>query len=260
MGHSATRQRVVLIGASNLTRGISTVVATTQRIFPGPLEIFSALGHGRCLTISGSVLGRRLPGILDCGLWAALDREEAREPVALVTDIGNDLLFGVSVERVVAGVVECLDRLLARRCRVTITALPLGQLERLSPRRFRFFKRLFFPNSRLTWEHAQASSRELDAQIAELAKQRQITHILPENAWYGFDPIHVRRRHWRAAWQSYTGPWRAVDRAPELVRGSLARWLYLRSLAPEVRWLCGIEQRRAQPAGRLADGTTIALY
>ena len=70
-------RRVVLLGASNLTRGISTVVATAQRVWGQPLEVLAALGHGRSYGIESRVLGRRLPGILNSGLWEALDRSPA---------------------------------------------------------------------------------------------------------------------------------------------------------------------------------------
>jgi len=46
----------------------------------------------------------------------------------------------------------------------------------------------------------------------------------------------------------------------ELPRGSLARWMYLRTRCPHQRSLFGIDQHRAQPSARLRDGTTVAFY
>ena len=40
-------RRVILLGASNLTRGISTVVEIAKTKWGSPLDIMSALGHGR---------------------------------------------------------------------------------------------------------------------------------------------------------------------------------------------------------------------
>ena len=63
--------RVVLLGASNLTRGISTVVGTARRLL-GPMpHVFVAYGHGRSYGVRSRVLIRGLPGILNCGLWPA---------------------------------------------------------------------------------------------------------------------------------------------------------------------------------------------
>src|SRR5262245_2033911 len=84
-----TGHRIVLLGASNLTRGISTVIETAGSILGRPLEVLAAFGHGRSYGMSSSVLGRSLPGIVDCGIWQSL---AARPPVstsALITDIGN---------------------------------------------------------------------------------------------------------------------------------------------------------------------------
>ncbi len=50
MGHepaTTSRPRVVLLGASNLTRGISTAVGTARMILGEPGEYLIAMGHGR---------------------------------------------------------------------------------------------------------------------------------------------------------------------------------------------------------------------
>ncbi len=94
-----TRPCVVLLGASNLTRGISTVVGMARGIVGEPSEFLIAMGHGRSYGQRSSVLGRSLPGITQCGLWEAL--RHARGPTsALITDIGNDVIYGVPVETI----------------------------------------------------------------------------------------------------------------------------------------------------------------
>ena len=40
-------RRVVLVGASNLTKGIGTVLPLAEQIWGSPLEVYAALGHGR---------------------------------------------------------------------------------------------------------------------------------------------------------------------------------------------------------------------
>src|SRR5438105_2980806 len=90
---TAVRQRVVLLGASNLTQGLATILKIAQRQFAAPLEVYAALGHGRSLGQPTRVLGRELPGMLDCRLWSALERASPLPTAVLLTDIGNDLLY-----------------------------------------------------------------------------------------------------------------------------------------------------------------------
>jgi hypothetical protein len=78
--------------------------------------------------------------------------------------------------------------------------------------------------------------------------------------WYGFDPIHIRMRHWQQAWTEILSTWRSDGRALSIGGGSLSRWAYLRSLAPQERTIFGVSKRATQPVGRLADGSLISFY
>jgi hypothetical protein len=60
--------RWVLLGASNLTLGLGTVLSTIRNPSPAPLDILAAPGHGRSYGATSRVLCRELPGILQCGL------------------------------------------------------------------------------------------------------------------------------------------------------------------------------------------------
>jgi hypothetical protein len=253
-------RRVVLLGASNLTRGISTVVETAQAIWGSPLEVLAALGHGRSYGLRSRVLGRELPGITACGLWDDLAGRPPAATAALVTDIGNDLLYGASVSMILGWLTESLDRLTATGARTVMTCLPLASVESLSEWRFTLARTCAFPKSRAQLADILAQARELNAGLAELAATRNVRLVEQRGGWYGFDAIHIRLRRWREAWSEILAPWSdAPIRAP-YARGSLTRWFYLRSLPPLERKLFGRERRAAQPSGRLRDGTTIALY
>ncbi len=257
---SAPTKRVVLLGASNLARSMSTVVETARQLFDEPIEIFSALGHGRSYGMTSSFLGRRLPGIVQCGLWRALDEAPPAETFALVTDVGNDLVYGASVDTIVAWVTTCLDRLAKHNSRITMTALPLESLRALPPWRFAVMRAILFPGRALELHEILARAETLNERLVSLAAERPFSLVFPQKSWFRFDPIHLHIRQWRTAWEAMLGSWRAPDCAPRKVRASLLRYLYLRSRAPQARTLLGIEQQRAQPSGRLADGTTIWLY
>ncbi len=65
--------RVVALGASNLTRGLQTVVATATATWGPDVEVLAALGHGRSYGAPSRLLIRTLPGILESGLWKDLE-------------------------------------------------------------------------------------------------------------------------------------------------------------------------------------------
>lgn len=257
----APRQRVVLLGASNLTRGISTVVETAQGILGQPLEVLTALGHGRSYGMESRMLGRRLPGIIDCALWDQLAVRPGAPTTALLTDIGNDILFDVEVPQIVAWIAEAIARLETADARVCMTRLPVTSIERLGTARFLLFRQLLFPRCRLSLSELCRRAVHLHNELLRLGQSRGVSLVEHDAHWYGFDPIHIRQRHWRRAWPRILSAWddgTKTERA--LPRGSLARWLYLRTRRPHERSLLGIDQRRAQPSARLRDGTTVAFY
>lgn len=253
-------RRLVLLGASNLTRGISTVLASAGELWNEPLDCLVALGHGRSYGMQSRVLGRALPGIVPCGLWSALASRSPLPTAALLTDVGNDLMYEVEVPRIVGWLEACLDRLAAVQARVVITRLPIGNLERLGATRFRLLRSIIFPRCRLSLADVSERARALDEEVRRLSRERDCWLAEQRSEWYGFDPIHIRRRQWRDAWCEILGTWRDDRAWRARSAGSLARWLYLRSRAPEIRWWYGIAQRRAQPAGRLANGCVVSLY
>ncbi len=254
------QRRAILLGASNLTRGISTVVETSRRVWGWPLEILAAMGHGRSYGATSRFLWRELPGIRDCGLWDSLARGPRLPTAALVTDIGNDLLYGSSVDAIAGWVGECFERLAAAEARTVVTLLPLANLPTLSERRFRFFRALFVPGCDLNLETLIERAGDLNERVREMAAAKKIFFVEQPSAWYGFDPIHHKPSCWPRIWREILAAWSPARELPESARPSILRSLYLRTLKPhERRWL-GRQQRRAQPAGRLRDGTTVSLF
>ena len=155
-----TRPRIVLLGASNLTRGISTVVGMAGGVVETPCEFLIAMGLGRSYGQDSTVLGRRLPGITECGLWSAL-RQASGPTFALITDIGNDVIYGVPVETIVRWVTECVDRLRETSTAIVVTLPPMQSLETLTPWRFGVARSLLFPGRRMSLADALSLSRAL---------------------------------------------------------------------------------------------------
>ena len=253
-------RRVVLLGASNVTGAIATILETALRFWEGPLDVLAALGNGRSYGLRKAWLGRELPGITSCGLWETWERRLPAPTAALVTDIGNDLLYEVPVPEILGWVEACVDRLQRADARVVLTALPLCNVAHVSPRTFTLIRSACFPRCRLGFAALVDRAQELDRQLRQLARARGLLLAEHRPEWYGLDPFHIRARHWPAAWREILSPWSRQTPVPAVPPASFRNRLYLRLLAPERRWLFGWEQRRPQPAGRLPDGTTVALY
>lgn len=252
-------RRAVLLGASNIARGISLVVDTARNAWGSPLDLLLATGHGRSYGMSSNVLGRKLPGILQCGLWDALQQRPPAPTAGLVTDIGNDILYGVSAEKISQWVEQCLEQMRPRCDRIVMTRLPIESVGKLGPARFLLIRTILFPKSRLTLEAVIDTAQRVNERVAELARQYDASLFEPAPEWYGFDPIHVKRRFKQVAWQQLFAAW-CENELPAPARHSLAHSWRLRRLRPQQRHLFGIEQRQAQPASRLDDGSLVSIF
>lgn len=195
---------IVIIGASNVTLSLPVIWSTLTRSVREPFRLIVTAGHGRSFGMPNTVLGRTLPSILECGLWETLDAlKPATVTQAIVTDVGNDLLYGADAKQTMDWVNETIDRLLACDARVLVTGLPMDALRGLSSRRFEFFRRLMFPNSTLTLDTALVEGESLNNQLLNSNSKQNTTCTTPVDDWYGFDPIHIRRRCRRKAWSRY---------------------------------------------------------
>ena len=252
-------RRAVLIGASNLTRGMATSLKTVQTIWPQPMQMLVAAGLGRSYGLTSRILGRSLPSILTCGLWEKLERGPSLPTTAFLTDVGNDLLYGASVKQLVSWVETCLERLQPFCETVVLARLPLASLDRLGNFKYAMMRRLLFPGSQLTREETVARAVEVDLQLVDLAEKHGILTAQPCLEWYGFDPIHIRRSYYQTAWSCLLQGWQPKK---ELL-GAKTSWLqrcYFRWQRPCQRHLFGKLQIRSQPSVSFANGSTVSFY
>lgn len=238
------RMRVVALGASNLTRGLHALVELSRAAWGPGTRVLAALGHGRSYGDRSRFLFRSLPGILDCGLWPALAAAGPGETRALVTDVGNDILYGRTPEQVLAWVGACVDRLQQVTTDIALTDLPLAGIRRLTPLRYLFFRTLFVPSCRLSLEEAQQRSEQLARGLAEVAERRALRLVRLRPEWYGLDPIHIRPALWSSAWSEIAG----CPAAPAGRHGSRRQALRVYCAQPERMTLLGVERRHRQPA------------
>ncbi len=253
-------RRVVLLGASNLTRGIATIVDAAERQWGQPLDCLAALGHGRSYGTRSTVLGRTLPSILRSQLWTELAKRPAAPLAALVTDIGNDLLYEAPVEKIAGWVAECLDRLQRFQARTVMTRLPLENIAHVPEWKFRLLRRLMFPGGRLPFSTIATRAQELDARLIEIAQSRRVSLVEQSRAWYGWDPIHLHSRHWPRVWHHILTGWNDDPTDAAATNAPLSERIYLRTRTPHERWILGIRQSAPQPSAVLRSGTRVSFY
>jgi len=249
--------RVVALGASNLTRGLHTVVSAARDAWGPGVEVVAALGHGRSYGATSRVAVRTLPGILECGLWRALESRPEAPTRALVTDVGNDILYGYSVEQTLGWVEEAVRRLRAHTNDIVLTDLPLTSIRRLPPWKYALLRTILFPSSRLPLADVRGRAERVQAGLLELGTEHglRVRPLRPE--WYGFDPIHIRPPLWRAAWAQILGLPPAGDGSAR--RGTL-EGLRLYAMPPERQWLFGRLRETPQAGRRLPAGGRVWLF
>jgi hypothetical protein len=247
----AQRSEVVLLGASNLARGLASVVGLVRARTDVAPRMLAALGRGRSLGLESSFCGRRLPSVLECGLWRELDRPTH----ALVCDVGNDLAYGVEPERVVEWLRETLRRL--QGARIVLASLPIAKLRSIPRWQVRIWSKLIFPSHAIDPSSVVARAEELDRSIAQVARESGATLVALDPRWYFLDPIHFAPWRRREVWRAIVAP---LGPASSTARSDWSFGVRAPLLVPERRRLWGVEQRGRQPCYRWPDGAQLNLF
>lgn len=251
--------RVVILGASNAAIGLYDVISTAHAAWKTPLEIMIAAGVGRAYSVRSRAGFRSLSSIEQSTLWRALADCDSAPTFALLTDIGNDLVYGVAVDQVVDSLDKCLSRLVPCCQHIAISALPVSSLQNI--RRWQFFalKTFLFPLCRLDLRTLLGRAMLLNQQVARLAA-RYSAHIeKPCSTWYGWDPIHYKKTNRPTAWKKFFSP--LVNQTLESTDNeSLKTQLRRHRFRIEQKKMFAFPVHHRQPTAQLDDGTTISLF
>ncbi|MEZ6044854.1 MAG: hypothetical protein R3C11_04600 [Planctomycetaceae bacterium] len=261
-------ERVVVLGASNVAMSLSRLIYSIRDVVPHDtyLKMLFACGHGRSYGQYSNVLVRKLPGILNCGLWSVLEQIQRMEPTdspyrlkAILTDVGNDLVYGVPVPRILDWVERCLIRLKKHDADLVMTGLPVHSLSRLSPLRYTLTQKLFFPKNSSTHKMMVGWAMELNEQLERLSEKYEADFIEEPRDWFGFDPIHFKHHQRARIWKKFCSHWDDFDVNRSSWRGHWLDMLAVWNWKPAQRWWCGKSQSASQPCFD-ADRTKVYLF
>jgi hypothetical protein len=174
----------------------------------------------------------------------------------LVTDVGNDILYGFSAEQTLEWVEEAVRRLSRVTRDVVVTDLPLDCIRRLSNAKFLVFRSVLVPSCRLSLTQVLDRAERVSEGLAALAAAAGSRLVRPDPGWYGFDPVHFRRSSLRAAWREILG----IPAAAPANGASRIERIRLFLLPPERRWLFGVEQFTPQEGVSLRSGGRVWIY
>ncbi len=265
--------RLVLLGASNLTLSLRLIIQLMQQYYGGPSEVLVAAGHGRSYGLSSQVLIRQLPGIVQSGLWRQLHSAEPGViPVtyAFLTDVGNDIPYGAAPEEILSWVSWCVAQLQRRRAHIVMTNLPIASIESLSEGRFNLLRNILFPSCRLSRTEVIARARVVHQGLIHLAERRQLTVCEVEPDWAGFDGIHIA--YWKrcAFYRQILKLFEQTGQGDGQSEGRVHRDTVTEHTGSFLPWqrrprfavcrMLGTVKRVPQPSGFFKDQTAVSLY
>lgn len=255
----SNRSSLIVLGASNVVNCTPEIAAVGQSVF-GPFDLFLAAGHGRSYLKKSTVLWRTLPGISDSRIWSFIKRNPEKEAMGVITDIGNDILYEVPIKTIGSAVKRCTAQLLEANCQVSITGLPVESVSKLGKKRYLLMRSILFPGNKTSLPETMDRVHQLEQQIDDLSREFGIKKVKPKSEWFGFDPIHIRRRHRVAAWSFYLQKYGASHGSKTQSGISRVRRWNLRFLRHETKWLFGMKRKSEQPTRELTDGSRVFLF
>ncbi|PIP73523.1 MAG: hypothetical protein COW89_02435 [Nitrospinae bacterium CG22_combo_CG10-13_8_21_14_all_47_10] len=192
----------ILLGASNLARAYS---AFTRHLAQNTLqcEFVNALGPGRAYCARGGLLNLTYPPIGECRVLESAKSyaKQGRRLAVLLTDIGNDIMYGVPDH----SLIECLDTLidksLALNAEVFVTSIHVDISRDMGKMSFKLLKAIFYFKSPMTFEQASAAVKKVNQYLEEKSVQNERVHLVSGlGAFCGMDKIHYSLLKSHLAW------------------------------------------------------------
>jgi len=193
----------LLMGASNLARGYSILTRHILNCFgQNKTEFLNALGPGRGFCSRGGMFNFTYPPIQDCRILEVAEKKSCDTRVVLITDIGNDLMYGVSADTLIESLDRLIDRTLQWDAEIFLTSIHVNLKKDVSQTTFFILKSFFYPGSSITYEETDLFIIKVNGYLEEKARQNERVHLISGmESFAGADKIHYSLLQTHSAWE-----------------------------------------------------------
>ena len=206
----------LLMGASNLARGYSMLTRHISSCFgKNNTEFLNALGPGRGFCARGGMFNFSYPPIQDCRILEAGNKKSCDTRAVLITDIGNDLMYGVPADTLIESLDGLIDRALQCDAEIFITSIHVNLKKDVSQTTFFILKFFFYPRSSITYKKTDLFIIKVNSYLKEKSGQNQRIHLISGmESFAGADKIHYSLFKTHTAWEKIANEICLVLKAP----------------------------------------------
>ncbi|MDC1152609.1 hypothetical protein OAT06_01265 [Nitrospinaceae bacterium] len=196
----------LLMGASNLARGYSMLTHhLSECLEKNKTEFLNALGPGRGFCARGGIFNITYSPIQDCRIIESAEKKskKALHTVVLITDIGNDLMYGVSADTLIASLDIMIDEILKWDADIFLTSIHVNLKKDISPTIFLVLRILLYRSSKVNYEEMGLSILQINDYLADKVSKNERMHLITGlEAFAGLDKIHYSLLKTHAAWSA----------------------------------------------------------
>lgn len=159
------------------------------------------MGPGRGYCVESGMFNFTYPPIGECRIMENVDVQQSRRIAVLLTDIGNDIMYGVPEQ----SLVECFDSLIEKslllNAEVFLTSIHVDVRQDMGRETFKLLKGIFYPNSSVTYDKADLAVKTINKYIEDKSIQNERVHLVSGLGVYcGMDKIHYNLFKSHFAW------------------------------------------------------------
>ena len=166
-------------------------------------EFLNALGPGRGFCARGGMFNFTYSPILASRVIESAEKKSkhAFRTAVLITDIGNDLMYGVSAETLIASLNAVIDRMLQWNANIFLTSIHVNLKKDVGPTIFLLLRYLFYSGSKVTFEQADLFATKVNRYLEEKSRVDERIHLITGmETFAGLDKIQFSISKAHSAW------------------------------------------------------------